>query len=75
MFQFELSNFSFMICNKVCKFPIADMCILYVPLSYLSFFMVCDLTYSTVICYEGGKLSNADTLVSCVYPSILRSVI
>ena len=35
-----------------------------VPLSYLSFFMISDLTYSTVICYEDGMFPVINTMVS-----------
>ena len=43
------------------------------PLSFLSFFMICDLTYSTMICYEDGKFPVIDTMVSCVLLSYLSS--
>ena len=51
------------------QFPIINtgfMCVF-----ELSFFIICDLTYSTVICYEDGKFPVIDTMVSCVLLSYL----
>ena len=35
------------------------------------FFLISDVTYSTIICYEDGKFSVIDTMVSCVLLSYL----
>ena len=42
---------------KMVSFQSSIRCF-FVPLSYLSFFMIYDLTYSTVIFYEGGQFST-----------------
>ena len=43
----------------------------FVSLSFLPFFIISDLTYSTVFFYEVCKFSNADILDSCVRLSYL----
>ena len=60
-----------MICYEGCKFPVINTLVSWVPLSYLSFFMICDLTFYTVNCYEARKFEIIHTMVSCVLLSYL----
>ena len=59
---------------EACKICIVTLvsCLL---LSCLSFFMICDLTYSTVICYEGGNFQLIKTMISSFTLNYLFSLI